>query len=339
MGISTYAYAQDVDSSSTDADANQTGEMVSGVLIDDSGIVLYDEEESDFESGEHSFEREIRPFTAYDDYDDESVIFGRDVIVDEDQSVQKDMVIVGGDLEIYGEVVGEIVVILGDVYLFDGSSVTGDILSIGGEVDISAGAEIIGEVTPISTNVWGLFNDDWDWDWYDVGFHPIFSPFNRGNMFSQLLRTLLLAWIGMFLLAKRIPNLSKAFRHRPWFSMLVGLLTVGSSIVLLIPAAILIALLVLVLIGIPVAILGIIAIVGLMIIAWLVPIYTFSRFTFEAHGMHRFLSVSLWVVFFWMLAYMAQLHGIFGFVRILLTLTGLGAVVLSRIGSRDVTSQ
>jgi len=180
----------------------------------------------------------------------------------------------------------------------------------------------------------GGWSEAWEGDWRGLSIHSCPSIFGTG-LYLRLIRTLLFAWIGMLLLSRRIPNLSLAFRYRPWLCLLIGILGLLVVALLAIPAILLIVLLCLTLIGIPVAVLAIIALVGLGLVAWLVPVYGFSRYTFVAHGMNRFLSVSIWAVLLWILNSVSCMWGVFVFVGVLFWLTGFGAMLLSRVGSRD----
>ena len=147
------------------------------------------------------------------------------------------------------------------------------------------------------------------------------------------------------LLAARLPNMSAGLRGHPGQSFLVGLLSVFAALLLLIPAILVLLLLVLTLVGIPIAFLAALFVGGVVLLTWLLPLYTFSRYSFEARGLNRFLSVGIWTGIFWIVHSLGQALGSPGpglivvLVEILVALLGLGALVLTRFGSRALATR
>ncbi len=315
------------------------------IVIDDSGIIV--REGKDDVEVEAGYDEEGRLNVRVDTYNypveyehgdmDEQVSFGEDVEVDEDEVVHNDMVILFGDLEVRGEIVGNVVVVMGDVYVYDGAIITGDLLVVGGEVEREEGSRIVGEVTRSSTKLGRIFEDDWDFNGFHVNRH---GPFSTGEALLKLFEFLAIALVGQFLLASRLPRFTAGLRRRPGRSLLVGLLTLLVSVVLLVPAILLLILLMLTVIGVPVAVLIILALVGLGFMAWLVPLYTFSRYSFEARGLNRYLSVAIWAVIFWFVYAIVSgagpLLGLVVFLEVLLFVFGLGAMVITRLGTRHI---
>ena len=327
------------------AEPAKPAQRLQEIIIDDSGIVIREGDdgeatESD-EDGGGVVRHKDRRIRFSDEYsDEEQVTFGEDVLIDEDEVINQNMVVLFGDLRVYGRVVGDIVVVMGDVNLYEGSEVTGDILCVGGEIDSEPGAQVFGEVTPISLNFLDMIGTSWSFA--ESPFHGDGGNYSFGDAILKLLQILALAGVGLLLLAKRIPNLSAALRRRGGRSLLVGLLTLLVCILLLIPAVLVIVLLVLTLVGIPVAVLAILAIIGLCYLSIILPIYAFSRYTFEARGMNRFLSVGIWAGIFWLLFSFGQalsLGGFLGFLQFLLFLFGMGALVMTRLGTRAVVPE
>ncbi len=333
------------DETREDAPAGEEQPVAQEIIIDDSGIIVRegDAEVIVEEEDEDGRRLNVRVDTrghgvvnAYGD-DDEQVTFGEDVTVEEDEVVHQDMVILFGDLDVYGEIVGNVVVVMGDVYVYEGAIVTGDLLVVGGEVEREEGSRIVGEVTRSSTKLGRIFDDEWQFDEFEI--HGP-GPFSAGQALLKLFEFLAIALAGQLLLASRMSRFTAGLRLRPGRSFLVGLLTLLAAILLLVPAAILLLVLVLTVVGIPVAFLVVLGIVGLGFMAWLVPLYTFSRYSFEARGMNRYLSVGIWAAIFWfvhtIVGAAGPLIGLVILIEIVLFLFGLGAMVVTRLGNRHL---
>jgi hypothetical protein len=317
------------------------GRQVEEVIIDDSGIILRQEGE-DIEvevEGDSSGGFNIDVSTDRSrSRNDGQLKFGEDQIVRAHEVVQEDMVVLFGDLTVYGKVVGDIVVLYGDVRLFDGAEVTGDIVCIGGDVDQEEGAQVFGEITPVrvTKNLPRILGPALGLGHYREDDH---RREGVGSAFWRLLSILILAWVGMVILRTRVPNLSLGLKTRPGHSLLLGFLTFLAFLLLLVPLILFMVLVALTVIGIPVVVLAIIGLIGLGFLGWLVPLYTFSRYTFEARGMGTFLSVGLWAVIFWSFHTLGQAMNIgwlFAIVEFLVLLFGIGAMVITRLGARRV---
>lgn len=314
--------------------------QVQEIIIDDSGIIVKEGNNEYSVTGEeggtrlriHVDTQDHRDKKSYGD-DDEQVSFGRDVTVESDEIVHNDLVILFGDLEVYGEVVGNVVVIMGDVYVRDEALITGDVLVVGGEVERDEGARIVGEVTRTSRHHGGLFKNGWE----ATDFHFLDRErFDTGDALLKLLRFLVIALAGSLLLATRLPRFTAGLRYRPWRSLLVGFLAL-----LAIPAVlVLILLLVLTIVGIPIAVLALLALACLGFVAWLIPLFAFSRYVFEVRGMNRYLAVAAWAGIFWLFHMLGHgggpLKWLVFFVESVLCCGGLGALVITRLGSRHL---
>ncbi len=342
---SGFAFAQTEDDEPSDTgEKSRSRNVIQEIIIDDSGIVVLDgddEIQMDIDDGDPSNDDYGDPYSITHDYsDDEQFTFGEDVYIDEDEVINQDIVILFGDLEVYGRVIGDIVVIMGDVNLYEGCEVTGDILCVGGEVESESGAGVFGEITPISMNFLNLVGNDWGEDWLNFGTN--IDDYTFGKAVIKLFQILALAGVGLLLLAKRIPNLTIALKRRPGRSFLIGLLSLIVGGLLMVPAALLIILLVLTVVGIPVAVLAILTIVGLCYISLILPIFSFSRYTFEKRGMNRFMSVAIWAAIFWFLFSLGQsgpLSPMFNVLQFLIFLFGMGALVMTRLGTRAVVTE
>jgi hypothetical protein len=61
----------------------------------------------------------------------------------------KDLVAIKGNINVKGDVGGDIVAVLGNIHLFPTARVAGDIVSIGGKIERDEGAKVKGEITEI----------------------------------------------------------------------------------------------------------------------------------------------------------------------------------------------
>ncbi|MBN2171342.1 MAG: polymer-forming cytoskeletal protein [Candidatus Krumholzibacteriota bacterium] len=320
----------------TTADSAPASPRVQEIIIDDSGIVVR-EGDREYQVGRDDDVRvrrsEGRVRTRVDTDGNEQVTFGENLTIGADEVLHNDQVILFGDLEIYGKIIGDIVVVMGDVNLYDGCEVTGDIVCVGGKVDVEPGADVFGEITPVSTGFSRFFGSDWRP--FRRGIMPGPFPGFRGSV-QNLLAMLILSWVGLLVLATRLPRLTGALRHHGMRSFFLGLLTLLIALLLAIPFVLLIVVLVLTFIGIPVAFLAVLAVIGLAFLGWLVPLYALSRYTFETHGVNRYLSVGIWAVVFWILHSLGG--GVIFLIELFIFLLGIGALVQSRLGTREAAA-
>jgi hypothetical protein len=316
-----------------------TGRFAREVIIDDSGIVIIDGED-EYILDEDGFAGDDFDFDSrytMDLDDEQNVIFGRDVVIDEDEVIHNDMIIINGDLDVYGRVIGDIVIIVGDISLYDGSEVTGDLLCIGGEVIVEPGAEAFGEITALGDDLSSVFFND---EWGSPPFKSILPLWHLNPSWTgqNLLVLLILTLVSYLLLVRRIPNITSTVRFHPWRSLLVGFLSLIVGTLLLVPAILLIILLAFTVVGIPISILSVLAIIGFAHLAVFVPIFTFSYYSFEMRGMNRYFSMAIWVAIFWLLSMIGKLTGVFFVVQFLFFLVGLGALVITRLGARETSA-
>ncbi len=93
-------------------------------------------------------ERHIRPRAQRGEDGDsergEIVRMGQDVVIEAGETVEE-VVVIGGDLEVRGQVEGDAVAVGGSVMLGPGAMVGGDAVSVGGSLDIDPGAIVEGD--------------------------------------------------------------------------------------------------------------------------------------------------------------------------------------------------
>ncbi len=120
------------------------------IRIDESGIRIegsVDDEDSAssriiFDSGKWSdFDGKRR----YNEKGSDVVKFGENVTIDSDEFVRGDVVVFGGDVDIAGKVVGNVVVIAGNAVILSGAEINGDVVILGGTLDEEAEVIIHGE--------------------------------------------------------------------------------------------------------------------------------------------------------------------------------------------------
>lgn len=184
------------------------------------------------------------------------VSVGGDVKVDGE--VRGDAVSIGGEAKINGRVTGGVVSIGGDVELGPEAEVFGDVVTVGGQLVREEGSSVLGEVSEVD---WGDFDWSWDRDWFDGWSGPWFPrvgdrpPFFRlGKVFefvqSIVFTVLLIALSGLVLLVapKGVGRVKSAVASDPWVTFAVGL---GVQVFFVPVVVVVILLLLVTVIGIP----------------------------------------------------------------------------------------
>lgn len=86
------------------------------------------------------------------------VRFGGSVHVEEDESIDGDVVVIGGSATVDGEVIGEVVVVGGSLRMGPRANVTKDVVVVGGSLDRDPGATVGGKVEEVSTGAFDFKN-------------------------------------------------------------------------------------------------------------------------------------------------------------------------------------
>lgn len=273
-----------------------------------------------------------------------------------DGEVLGDAVAVGGSIKIDGRVTGDVISVGNNVELGPEAEVLGSAVSVGGRVIQEDGATVVGRVSEVALGG-NLDFGDWWWvnrgiDWSDRGANSW-----RGwtdLAWSMMGMFLLVVLTGLVALVARDPvdRVSRLAFAEPFKALLVGL---AVELLFLPGLAVLAVLLAISIIGIPLLLL-LPFLVLLLVAAALV------GFTSMALGLGRMIKHRLGLGLGGGLGYLIvglvaiqglslteqfldavglpffiyALFGLFGFlVKYLAWTTGLGAVVLSRIGSRS----
>lgn len=263
---------------------------------------------------------------------------GDDLLVAANEDIRGDVVVVMGNAEIRGRVDGTVAVILGNLQLGDEAEVTGEVVAVGGRLDRAEGA-VAGGVTVIDP----------------VGSRRSLTPQAvlgggaRGFLLSQalFLAMLIVAMIAAVATpGRRFEAMEQSLAGAPAVTFGVGLLAaIGGHVV----AIVLIAVLVLTVIGIPVALLAwllmvIVGVVATAVVASLLGGRLLQAVGWSASG--RWIRVLVGIVLLHALSLLGGLLGVVGggaaavglsaigfMVKVGAYLLGLGALVGTRFGA------
>ncbi len=194
-------------------------------------------------------------------------VFGS-VVVDRDESVDGQVVAVLGSARIDGEVREQVVAVLGSVILGPDADVHGDVVAVGGRVERDPSARIGGSINEVSLMGGDVYvrGDGRRIPWHGPSF--MFDPFaGVARLMMTLFRLFLLALIGSLLVLiarETVDHLGERVRFEPLRAAAVGVLAellffpalilaiivlsisiIGIPLLLLIPFAIVAALVVL----------------------------------------------------------------------------------------------
>lgn len=289
------------------------------------------------------------------------LVFGGNVTLQEDSTVAGDVTMLGGSVVIHGTVEGNVSVLGGALQLTSTSVVEGDVASVGGSLDRDPGAEIQGE------SVSGFeFRQDGNiitipglpkFEFGEPGRPPIidFEPppparegfagwlaytFIRG--FSAVALAALMAFLGVLLVAlapRPTERVAQTARENAGVAFGVGCLTQ----VLAIPVFVLLAITICLL---PLALIGLLALIVGWVFGWLVLGWLIGQRALKAirspNTVERSSSILEMVVGVVALTLAWQLPSIIpcigwaisALIGIVAGSIGLGAVILTRFGSR-----
>jgi hypothetical protein len=191
------------------------------------------------------------------------VRIGGSVMVEADESVRGDVVAIGGGATINGEVNGDVVVVGGSARFGPQAFVRGDVTAVGGGVVRDPKAVIRGGVNEIGFGEipWreGWMRRNWDWDWMD-GFYPV------ARLTGTLVRIMLLALLtALVLFVARTPveQIADRVAADPVKSWVVGFLAEMLFFPILIMTVVVLAISI---IGIPLLLLVPVAIVAALVV-------------------------------------------------------------------------
>ncbi len=274
----------------------------------------------------------------YSRKDDEASVVrtGEDITIGPGEEVDGDVVSIGGNVTVFGQVRGDAVAIGGDVRLKDGSVVRGSAVSIGGRVDREPDAVLHGQDVGMNFVPGKILNLRHAQSGFSfVGFTALIV---LGIMIF------LFGWLLHALADTRMRGVGDFLIQSPWKSLAAGL-----AIVLLAPAAFL--LLLVTVIGIPIALVLFVLLpvahaVGLVLVAtatggrlWSRPgsAVTWNWTRSLGAGLALFFGIILFGAIFRSIGGVMGAFGwaliFFGWTVVFLAATvGLGSLVLSRFG-------
>ena len=177
----------------------------------------------------------------------EMMRIGSDIHVDADQTVVGDVVAISGDVTVDGHVKGDVMAMKGDVYLSPTARVDGDVVCLGGELHEETGAYVGGQrVTALGGRKVRLPRHEGD--------EPTLRHWNRfGRTLVWLLVDLGLLWLILRIAPGRSGQALERLRGETAASLGIGLLTWVLLVPSLIALCLVVVLLVITIIGIPVA--------------------------------------------------------------------------------------
>jgi hypothetical protein len=326
------------------ADSDTTG-AVSGerslnIKIDESGIRIEGDIDDSTSVTTIDRPRRARPYRGpWRERGSDIVKFGEDAYVDYDELVRGDVVVFGADVLIEGRVKGNVVVMGGDAELIEGAEIEGDVVVLGGMLEEDIDVVIDGERVVLRDFPFNNLSVDWGFE--NQLFSFVFIP-------VQFFISLILSFLVVFFMKDRVVRGQQHVYSSVLKSFGAGFLVsfIGFFAVLLLFIVLLITL-----IGIPLAIILILACVGVFIIAQTVFVYALGlkvsdAVRIDAGNPFAVILVGTAVLYLPMLLgygislwpfgaplgtlfkVFGSLLGTFGYI------VGLGALFLSRFGAR-----
>lgn len=280
-----------------------------------------------------------------DELNGDLVIFGGSVDLEEGSTVRGDVLLFGGNADVLGTIRGNLALLGGSADLGSSAVVTGDLVTLGGSVDQAEGAVVEGEFItsdgvyfPLDfdlPNVTRLpdFNRDFRVRPFEQSsFGPFFSPVSSILWF--VLRTLLVAALAVLVVlfwpdaAGRTGSTAVA---QPIIAGGLGCLT-------FIVVPILIVLMAITIIGLPLSFLTVVALVVAVVFGWIAIGVEIGRRMVEAFdwNLHPAASAGIGTLVVGFVVGGIGLIPCIGWLAPLLVgSAGLGAVILTRFGSRE----
>lgn len=246
-------------------------------------------------------------------------VIGGNAVLEEDSTVNGDVAVMGGNVNIAGTVEGDISVMGGNVSLEDTAVVEGEVSTVGGSVQRAPGARVdrirdrddLDDITIMRS------------PGFRVGFDPISGPL--WGIFQALAAAALAILVNLFA-ARQMDLTGRTAVSQPIMTGGLGLLT-------LIVAPAILLILIITIILIPVSLLGLMVLAIATLFGWLsmglivgrqIAVWLKQNWTEPVNAAVGTLALAL-VGLFPCLGFMANL---------LIAMMGLGAVLLTRFGTR-----
>jgi len=337
------------DSTAVEEDRDKRQEGSVNIKIDESGIRIEGSvsDDADTASADRRIIFDSRSGTTrarrYHEKGTDIVKFGEDVYVKGDELVRGDIVVFGGDVEVAGKVVGNVVVMSGNADVLSGAEINGDVVVLGGTLEEEAEVLIHGERV--------MFKD---FSLPVQGFSQFFGSHARffGFFFVplQFFVSVVLSFLIILFLRDRVVKMQDHVQHGFLKSFGAGFLVVfvGTFVVCFLTIILLITL-----IGIPLAFVLVVSCLALFIIARTVFVYALGfkvneKLKIQTANPFAIVLVGTAVLYVpALLGYgisVLPFGGPFGallkllgvMISIFAYLVGLGALFMSRFGSRSL---
>ena len=244
-----------------------------------------------------------------------------EVVVAEGATISEAVYMIGGRITIAGQVNGDVSVIGGDLHLAPGAVIGGDLNIGGGTVERAPSATLRGQVN------------------YGSGIEiPIELERERRPPGDAILQSLVsglllgvLAWLGARFLPRPIGRVSETTLRYPLVSGSLGLLAAVVGLVLLVMMAFTIIL-------IPITILGLLLVLFIVLYAWIAYGSALGHWLAQRlpWSLSPALAAFMGALLFMLATGILELIPVIGpTLSLLVSVTGIGAVLLSRFGTRS----
>jgi hypothetical protein len=262
------------------------------------------------------------------------VRFGENITIESDQMVEGDVVCIGGSVTVLGRVKGDVVSIGGSVELKGAGEVDGDAVSVGGTVRRPTGTRIGGENVGLRFIPSGLFGL-----WQPRAHLGLSIAF----IVLKLVFLFFVGWLVVVLAESRMKGMGRYAEEHLWRSLFTGM-----AVLILFPAAF--VLLLVTIVGIPLALLSPVALmlslmVGYLTVAALLGLHVAKAGVSDRSSWVRGVATGLLLLEgIPLLGHLARTGGgplhalgivllVFGYAAMFIASTiGLGSLVLSRFG-------
>jgi cytoskeletal protein CcmA (bactofilin family) len=267
-----------------------------------------------------------------DEVQGDLTVFGGNVELQDGGRVNGDMAVLGGKAIIDGEVDGSLVVLAGTVELGSNALIRKDLFTFAASVSRAAGATVQGETIESfrgrlprielpSIETWRTTGP---WQWDEQPFVNLLGRFLRFVL--NLVALVVLGVLLVLFLPKQTAVVAQAVTEAGWTSFAVGLLTFLALLVL-------VPLLVIICIGIPVAVLLVMALVAAALFGWIaIGILVGHKILAALHTSQPqpVVEIIIGIVALTLLSEVPCLGWLLGAIA---GAVGLGAVVLTRFGT------
>ncbi len=118
------------------------------------------------------------------------VKFGRDIVVEEDETVDGSVVAILGNIEIKGTVNRDVVAVFGNITVVPTGVIEGDVVSVGGEVQKETGATVRGKKTTVSFGPKGVLR-----------FPSFIGGFSGLAFFARIIKIIFFLFLGIVVIS------------------------------------------------------------------------------------------------------------------------------------------